>query len=472
VDIDEQAVEITKLSLMLKMLEGEFGIIPGRNILPMLDKNIRCGNSLISGDTLELKKYFGDDWYKVKAFNWKDAFRKIMVDEGGFDVVIGNPPYGSGFPFAEKKYLQEKHIAFRKNNNSYTAFIVIANELIKKHGVVSMITPTTFLTGDNFNKLREILISQNIRQIIKLPYDVFPDAYIDTCISIIAKEPFKNDVEVANIHPKTKIKTIQDIESFVNPMDKTHWLKDANHNFIISYNAVLIRERILQNDLVRLGKISQIDRGTLPPKKTVNREVDNKKIFYWFDGQIYRYIFQEKFKRKVDCVDLNEFKTSNMFRGERILMRQLISRQFRINATLIKKPFAFKKNLYCIYANKGEMNLKYILAVINSKLFSFYIYNSIAGMQKDDFPSLSLADARSLFIRKINISKKADVQLHDDLVALVDVMLDLNKKIQIARGSKKDQIQRQIEETDREIDNLVYRLYAITDNERDIIEGK
>jgi hypothetical protein len=93
-------------------------------------------------------------------------------------------------------------------------------------------------------------------------------------------------------------------------------------------------------------------------------------------------------------------------------------------------------------------------------------------MQKDDFPSLSLADARSLFIRKINISKKADVQLHDDLVALVDVMLDLNKKIQIARGSKKDQIQRQIEETDREIDNLVYRLYAITDNERDIIEGK
>jgi len=472
VDIDEQAVEVTKLSLMLKMLEGEFGIIPGRSILPMLDKNIRCGNSLISGDTLELKKYFGDDWYKVKAFNWKDAFKKIIVDEGGFDVVIGNPPYGSDFPFAEKKYLQEKHIAFRKNNNSYTAFIIIASELIKKHGIVSMITPTTFLTGDNFIKLREILISQNIRQIIKLPYDVFPDAYIDTCISIIAKDPFKSDVEVANIHPKTKIKTIQDIETFVKPMDKTHWLKEANHNYIISYNAVLIRERILQNDLVRLGEICRIDRGTLPPKKTVNREVDNKEIFYWFDGQIYRYIFQETFKRKVDCADLNEFKTGDMFRGERILMRQLISRQFRINATLVNTPFAFKKNLYCMYANRSKMNIRFILAIINSRLFSFYIYNSIAGMQKDDFPSLSLADARNLLIRKINILNKDDLKLHDDIVALVDIMLDLNRKNQTAKGSEKEQIQRQIEKTDREIDELVYKLYGITEEERKVIEGR
>jgi hypothetical protein len=92
-------------------------------------------------------------------------------------------------------------------------------------------------------------------------------------------------------------------------------------------------------------------------------------------------------------------------------------------------------------------------------------------MQKDDFPSLSLADARSLFIRKINISKKADVQLHDDLVALVDVMLNLNKKIQTTKGSRKEQIQRQIEKTDREIDDMVYELYGITEKERKVIEG-
>ena len=112
-----------------------------------------------------------------------------------------------------------------------------------------------------------------------------------------------------------------------------------------------------------------------------------------------------------------------------------------------------------------------MLAVINSKLFSFYIYNSIAGMQKDDFPSLSLADARGLLIRKINVLKKADVQLHDDLVALVDILLDLNKKVQTAKGSEEEQIQRQIEKTDQEIDEIVYKLYGITDEERKVIEG-
>ena len=109
VDIDEQAVEVTKLSLMLKMLEGEQGLVAGRNVLPMLDKNIKCGNSLISGDSQELFKYFGKDYWKVKPFNWKEEFKHIMVDEGGFDVVVGNPPCISVFiALNQKKNILEK----------------------------------------------------------------------------------------------------------------------------------------------------------------------------------------------------------------------------------------------------------------------------------------------------------------------------------------------------------------------------
>ncbi|HDQ26401.1 MAG TPA: hypothetical protein ENN43_06630 [bacterium] len=93
VDIDDQAVEVTKLSLILKMLEGEWGFVKGTSILPRLDKNIKCGNSLVSGSVLELNRYFGDDFHKVKPFNWEEEFKEIMVDEGGFDCVIGNPPY-------------------------------------------------------------------------------------------------------------------------------------------------------------------------------------------------------------------------------------------------------------------------------------------------------------------------------------------------------------------------------------------
>jgi hypothetical protein len=70
----------------------------------------------------------------------------------------------------------------------------------------------------------------------------------------------------------------------------------------------------------------------------------------------------------------------------------------------------------------------------------------------------------------IDFSNPTEKKLHDDLVILVNAMLDLNKKMQTAKGSDKDQIQRQIEKTDKEIDDLIYKLYDINDEERKIIE--
>lgn len=77
VDLDPQAVEVTKLSLMLKLLEGELGIIPGRAVLPVLDRNIKCGNSLISGDRLTLQGYFGPDLTGLQDFDWRG--RRIFL---------------------------------------------------------------------------------------------------------------------------------------------------------------------------------------------------------------------------------------------------------------------------------------------------------------------------------------------------------------------------------------------------------
>ena len=79
-----QAVEIARLNLLLRSLAR-------RETLPTLADNIRCGNSLISGTQEELEPYFGDGWQKKNPFNWNKELPDIMQN-GGFDVVIGNPP--------------------------------------------------------------------------------------------------------------------------------------------------------------------------------------------------------------------------------------------------------------------------------------------------------------------------------------------------------------------------------------------
>lgn len=116
--------------------------------------------------------------------------------------------------------------------------------------------------------------------------------------------------------------------------------------------------------------------------------------------------------------------------------------------------------------NKTRVSPKYLLGLINSRLLNYYYQEFFVTIDVLKNALLSLP------IRTINFSNQSEKKLHDDLVSLVDVMLNLNKQIQTVKGNEKEQIQRQIEKTDREIDEIVYKLYGITEEEREIIEGK
>ena len=113
VDIDQQAVEMTKLSLLLKVLEGESSETLTKQLdlfkqraLPDLDNNIQCGNSLIAADyydNIQLNLMSEEEIYQVNVFNWEEGFPNIMK-QGGFDIVIGNPPWGASFKASELSY--------------------------------------------------------------------------------------------------------------------------------------------------------------------------------------------------------------------------------------------------------------------------------------------------------------------------------------------------------------------------------
>ena len=122
---------------------------------------------------------------------------------------------------------------------------------------------------------------------------------------------------------------------------------------------------------------------------------------------------------------------------------------------------------------KNGYSSKYLLGLINSKLFSYYIYNSISGMQKNDFPSLSLKDARSLPIRKIDFTKENEKQSQSKISSLVDQMLESRKNIQSSKtDNDKTYWERKCEQLDHAIDSEVYKLYGLTEEEIKIVEGK
>ena len=112
---------------------------------------------------------------------------------------------------------------------------------------------------------------------------------------------------------------------------------------------------------------------------------------------------------------------------------------------------------------------KYLLGLLNSRLLDWYVKKTGTRMESG-FYSFEARFIRQLPIRPIDFNNPAEKKLHDDLVALVDVILFLHKRIPQAVGAEREQLQRQIEKTDGEIAGLVYRLYDISENERAVIE--
>lgn len=168
VDIDPQAVEVTKLALLLKVLEGESGEAIGKNLslfheraLPDLGSNIKCGNSLVNTDFYdqgELPDLDDNDHFRINAFDWVEEF-PLIFKAGGFDAVIGNPPYGATLYPLEKRYLQSKFRHQSYQLDSYLLFIELSIARLLKNGALwGMIIPNPWLSNLKQGKLRRLVM--------------------------------------------------------------------------------------------------------------------------------------------------------------------------------------------------------------------------------------------------------------------------------------------------------------------------
>ena len=204
VDIDSQAVEVTKLSLLLKVLEGETQqqlqrdfLSERQRILPDLDNNIKCGNSLIGPDFYEHEQMLlldDDTQYRINVFDWNQGFPAIMK-RGGFDCVIGNPPYiriqvlKEWSPIEVELYKTLYRSAASGNYDIYVIFVEKALGLLNPTGRTGFILPHKFFNAHYGSALREIIATGwHLAHVVHFgDQQVFAQATTYTCLMFLDK---------------------------------------------------------------------------------------------------------------------------------------------------------------------------------------------------------------------------------------------------------------------------------------------
>jgi type I restriction-modification system DNA methylase subunit len=199
VDLDPQAVEITMMSLYIKILEGERALPHNKELLPSLSRNVRCGNSLIGFDFLEQKKLVEDsEKEKVNCFDWysrETGFGSIINKERGFDAIIGNPPYiriqtMKEWAPKEIEYFSHKYKTAESGNyDIYVVFVEKAIQLLDHNGLFGFILPNKFFQAEYGKTLRYLISKEKLlREIVNFTdQQVFEQATTYTNLLFLSK---------------------------------------------------------------------------------------------------------------------------------------------------------------------------------------------------------------------------------------------------------------------------------------------
>ena len=474
VDIDSQAVEVTKLSLLLKVLEDEQSVISQislikERVLPDIDNNIKCGNSLISNDfynSQQLGLLDEETLYRINAFDWEAEFADAMK-AGGFDVVIGNPPYGAWFQDDENVYFKKYHV-FSGVKDVYVCFIEKGFHLLKKNGKLSFIVPSAWTGGPRYITLRSYLLKKQIDQLILLPFDVFVNAYIDTLIVVLSNIVPENQhrVQTYVFGKHKKLNKIQ-LDKCYKYVQQQYWKQNEDQKLVFEPETISLIQHLKHSHKIK--NIAMMKRGVLFDKSLLRDKPISNQYYKYFEGDVYRYQinivtnqwvpFGNKMREKP--------KEVNWFQGERILLRRLVNRRQRFMAVLVKEDFITNKNIYVIKMNRESIDIRVLLGILNSRFISFLYLKQVTQATKDDFPQVTIRDILSL-----PFPDELSDDLSEQMLQLVEIMLTLNQKLQTNLDSHSRTVfKRQIEATDRQIDNLVYQLYDLTKKEIELVES-
>lgn len=553
VDLNEESVEIAKLSLWLRTAQ------PNRK-LNNLNNNIKCGNSLIDDPEIA-----GD-----KAFNWENEFPEVFK-KGGFDVVIGNPPYVSHDRVNNKKYLSVTYKSHQGFADLFCYFYELGVKLLKKDGVLSFITSNSFLKAEYGAPLRNFLLNNStLLEIINIEdAQIFSDAIVNSSILSLQKNSNKNrkclivnkkydlaidfwlyiesnkfyyqqldfdelpwnliKPEILNLRNKIKGKnpTLEELDTKIRLGIAT----GSNEAFIVSEE---IKRELITQDQNSIDLIKPILRGkdieqyyyNLPPlyllltKNGIDVHKDYPAIYNHLDS--FGDSFKNRGAKGQHWTNLRACSFFDDFKKDKIVWIELTDKG---RFSKCSDEIYLLNSAYFLLPPKGY-SIGYLITILNSKLIKFYLKQiantSGVGTARwiniyvKEFPIYEASieiqtefdNLEKIMMNKLlshnRVSKAFTKYIHTQInlekisrklknwheLEFGEFIKELNKAIKKVGGEKLTKmdemdwmevfetkkaeaqaLKAQINQTDKEINTMVYELYDLTDEEIAIIEN-
>ncbi len=531
VDIDPQAVEVSKLSLLLKVLEGEnerslahqMELI-GERVLPDLGRNIQCGNSLIGPEYFtEQLVNDGEELKRINPLDWPARFPDA-VEAGGFDCVIGNPPYVRQEQLGVvKEYLSRHYRSFKATADLYVMFVEKGHRLLRPGGVFGMILSNKWLRAAYGAPLRAFLQEHaSIGQVIDLAgWPVFSGVTVRPII-LITRVPAKPRRALTYLPPLPieKFRSIEsgdDLAQFVRKesvrlpqtsLSQTGWsfAPPLQKQILerMKRNAVPLKEYIHSRPyrglITGLNKAFLIDRKTRDRLVARNRRAaeiikpvlagrDVRRFSIRFNEQylLWTYIGVPIKRYPAVLAHLKPFQSLLSKRWDRG------NTWWELRACDYYERFEKPKIIYpdiattCRFALDRTgyfgVNTTYflptddlcLLGILNSRLSNFYFGATCAGLEGDGQVYLRFFSqyVEGFPLPPLDAASPSDRKRKARLVQLVEQMIALQEQLQTATEPRsRELLQRQAEHTDREIDRVVYDLYGLTDAEIAFVEQR
>ncbi len=522
VDLDKQAVEITRLNLLLRSLAH-------REPLPFLGDNIKRGNSLISGNEEDLKKYFGADWPNQHPFSWQDNFPNIM-GKGGFDIVIGNPPYirqeqlGQYKPFWQKEFECYDGVA-----DIYVYFFERGIQLLKEGGFLAYISSNKYFRAGYGRKLREFLAAHtNLVEIVdfgELP--VFSKAATFPAIVITRKKRVKVQCFTYAAIKELSFSLLTEEVKRVGQILDDQALRGGSWTLIggtaqvilekirkagvplgkyvdgkvyfglkTGFNEAFVIDRVTRDQLIEKDAKSEVlikpfvfgddvrkfrinfrdNYLILIPKGWTNSHSKGAAKPWEWMKQNYSAIaehlepFAEKAKKRLDQGDywweLRACEYYDDFHKPKIVYPD-IAKESRV--AFDENGLYLANTIYFIPSNDF-----YLLALLNSNLVFEYMRRSAAVLGDPDKKGRLRwfrQDVMKIPIRTVDLNNPEERGVHDRLVGLVQKILAAQQSRRALSSNGGKNSDDDVSNLERELDQLVYQLYGLTENEIAIIES-